>query len=280
MDEWEPDEIVIKKPRPWGKVTIILLFLAACVGGLWFFRARLLSMQPSRLGVIAEHVRSDITGVGDSLDIVVSWQFTGSSRGPQPDSARLEVGLEGADPRVAILPAKQLSDTLRIGAPQAGGTAMGHSCVSGVHGSRLSVESCTPWQFVRPGVQTQPPAKTPRPNTSKKGDTAEKSATNPPPASRKQVVLRLVVRPSGRQVDPDVGGKCAAWQRDNPGKSVWLDVNEKAVPDCMGPNGKPAVAQFCAFAVLEDGRRVKTENSTNNRYCDELYRAWAREQIS
>ena len=64
------------------------------------------------------------------------------------------------------------------------------------------------------------------------------------------------------------------------GKPIWLEVNQTAVPECMGPNGKPAVAQFCAFAVLQDGRRVKTENSTNNRYCDELYRAWAREQIS
>jgi hypothetical protein len=274
MAEWEQDEIIIKRRRPWGKVTVILLLVAACVGGLWFFRARILSMQPLRLGVVAEHVRSDVTGVGDSLDIVVSWHFTDSARGPQPDSARLEVGLEGANPTVAILPAKQLSDTLRIGGPGAGGTAMGHSCVSGVHGSRLSGESCTPWQFVRPGVQTQPPAKTP------KSDSTKKSVTKAPAVSQQQPVLRLVVRPSGRQVDPDVGGKCAAWQRDNPGKPVWLAVNETAVPECMGPNGKPAVAQFCAFAVLQDGRRVKTENSTNNRYCDELYRAWAREQIS
>ena len=129
MSEWVQDEIVIKKPRPWVKMIVILLLIAACVGGLWFLRARILSMQPSRLGVVAEHVRSDITGVGDSLDVVVSWGFTDSARGPQPDSARLEVGLEGADPTVSILPAKQLSDTVRIGGPPVGGTAMGHSCV-------------------------------------------------------------------------------------------------------------------------------------------------------
>lgn len=279
MSEWEQDEIVIKRPRPWGKVTVILLLMAACVGGLWFFRARIMSMQPSRLGVVAEHVRSDVTGVGDSLDIVVSWQFTDSTRGPQPDSARLEVGLEGANPTVVILPAKQLSDTLRLGAPAAGGTAMGHSCVSGVHGSRLSGESCTPWQFVRPSAQAVPPTRTPH-DTARKSDTTKKGVTAVPPVSKNQVVLRIVVRPSGQQVDPDIGGKCAAWQRDNPEKPVWVEVNRKAVPECMGPNGKPAVAQFCAFAVLEDGRRVKTENSTNNRYCEELYRAWAREQIS
>ena len=278
MSEWVQDEIVIKKPRRWVKAIVILLLIAACVAGLWFLRAHILSMQPSRLGVVAEHVRSDVTSVGDSLDVVVSWAFTDSARGPQPDSARLEVGVEGADPRVSILPAKQLSDTVRIGGPPVGGTAMGHSCVSGVHGSRLSLESCTPWQFVRPGVQAPPRVK-PQRDTGKNGDTAKKAAVAPS-VTGQEVVLRLVIRPTGQQVDPDIGGKCAAWQRDNPGKSVWIQVNQTAVPDCMGPNGKPAVAQFCAFAVLEDGRRVKTENSTNNPYCDELYRAWAREAIS
>ena len=48
----------------------------------------------------------------------------------------------------------------------------------------------------------------------------------------------------------------------------------------MGPNGKPTVAQFCAFAVLEDGDRVKTENSTNSPYCETLFQAWVRERIS
>jgi hypothetical protein len=57
-------------------------------------------------------------------------------------------------------------------------------------------------------------------------------------------------------------------------------VNHSAVPECTGPNGKPTVAQFCAFAVLQDGERVKTESSTNSPYCDELYQAWVRERIS
>ena len=29
-------------------------------------------------------------------------------------------------------------------------------------------------------------------------------------------------------------GKCAAWQRSNPSTSVWVAVNEKAVPECTG----------------------------------------------
>ncbi len=89
-----------------------------------------------------------------------------------------------------------------------------------------------------------------------------------------------MIRPSGHQVDPDLGGRCAAWQQGNPERSVWIRVNETAVPECMGPNGKPTVAQFCAFAVLEDGSRVKTENSTNNPYCEELFRVWVRERLS
>ena len=117
------------------------------------------------------------------------------------------------------------------------------------------------------------------PGKTLRGDTTSRKA-GAAASPKNRSVLRLVVRPSGRQVDPDVGGKCAAWQRDNPGRSVWLDVNQTAVPDCMGPNGKPTVAQFCAFAVMEDGERVKTENSTNSPYCEGLYREWVRERIS
>ena len=274
MSEWEPEEIVITKPRPWGKFLLVGLLAVACAGGVWFFRERLMNANPSRPVVVAEQVRSEVTSSGDSLEIVVSWQFTDSAGAPQPDSARLEVGLEGSNPSVVILPARQRSDTLWIGAPPAGETAMGHSCVSGVHGSRLSGESCTPWQFVRPAAGTPP-------STPARGDsTNKKAAARPTPAAKAPTVLRLVVRPSGRQVDPDIDGKCAKWQRGNPGLAVWLRVNETAVPECTGPNGKPTVAQFCAFAVLQDGARVKTENSTNNPYCEELYQAWVRERFT
>ena len=45
-------------------------------------------------------------------------------------------------------------------------------------------------------------------------------------------------------------------------------------------NDKPIVAQFCAFAVLRDGSRAKTANSSNSRYCDELFAEWIRERYS
>ncbi|HEX7335797.1 MAG TPA: hypothetical protein VF252_01210, partial [Gemmatimonadales bacterium] len=79
---------------------------------------------------------------------------------------------------------------------------------------------------------------------------------------------------------PDVTGACARWQQAHPTESVWLEVNRTAVPDCTGPNRKPTVAQFCAFAVLPDGRRAKTANSANNPYCEELFEEWIRERFS
>jgi hypothetical protein len=77
-----------------------------------------------------------------------------------------------------------------------------------------------------------------------------------------------------------VGGRCAAWQQRNPGRTVWIEVNQEAIPECMGPNGKPTVAKFCAFAVLSDGRRVKTANSSNDAYCERLFQAWVRQRVA
>jgi hypothetical protein len=274
MSEWEQDEqeIVIPKRRPLLKLFIVMLLLAAMVVGLWLVLARMKVIAPTVVAD-ARDVHSDVTGVGDSLDVVVSWEFADTAGTPEPDSTRLEVGLEGTDPTVVLLPSRQRSDTLRIGAPPSGSTGKGHSCVSGVYRSRLVGESCTPWEFVRPTAESSP-AKPPR------ADSGVKKPAKPAASGKNRTVLRLVVRPSGRQVDPDIGGKCAAWQRENPGQSVWVTVNETAVADCMGPNGKPTVAQFCAFAVLEDGQRVKTENSINSPYCEVLFQAWVRERIS
>jgi hypothetical protein len=75
---------------------------------------------------------------------------------------------------------------------------------------------------------------------------------------------RIVVQPTGLQVDPDVGGRCAEWQRTHPGESVWITVNRAAIGECTGVNGKPTVAQFCA----------------NNGYCEELFVEWTRERYS
>jgi hypothetical protein len=202
----------------------------------------------------ATDVRSTITSAGDSLQIVVSWDLTLSSAEGQPDSIRVVVVPTGQDSLIAIHPASQFRDTVFIPAPAAGQALSGTSCASALHPSGLVPASiCTPWQFVRPMATAQTNVAAPQ---------------------------RIVIQPSGLQVDPDVDGKCAQWQQAHPGKSVWIYTNRSAVRACMGANGKPTVAQFCAFMVLPDGRKVKTENSANNAYCDELFEEWIRERYS
>jgi hypothetical protein len=227
------------------------------------------------------NVRSDITAEGDSLAVAVHWQSNQTGMPDAGDSVRVEVGLgDGRESRIHVTPGNQESDTLRLKAPAVGETAAGYSCVALVRGARLSRETCTPWQYVRPAAQVPTtPAKptTPSRDSAAKGaEKAAKKAATPGAAS----IARIVVEPSGQQVDPDVGGKCAAYQRKNPGRRVWVDVNREAIPECTGPNGKPTVAQFCAFAVLKDGRRVKTENSANDPYCDRLFQMWSRERVT
>jgi hypothetical protein len=164
------------------------------------------------------------------------------------------------------VPANEHADTLRVPAPSAGQSASGYSCVAAMTRGRLAPENCTPWQFVRPAAGQS------------RADSAPAVAKSRAGAAPK--VSRIVVQPEGIQVDPDVGARCAAWQRQNPERSVWIAVNRQAVPECTGPNGKPTVAQFCAFAVLTDGRRVMTISSRKVAYCDELFRRWSLERTA
>jgi hypothetical protein len=199
----------------------------------------------------AAQVRSAVSEWADSLQVVVSWDLTLAIPAGRAESIRVKVAKEPEnDSLVSIQRADQLADTLYLPAPTPGQTVRGVSCVSAEHAGETPQESCTPWQYVTPIA------------------TAGVAATH------------IVIQPRGLQVDPDVGGKCAEWQRKHPHESVWIVVNRAAVQACTGPNLKPTVAQFCAFAVLPDGRRVKTANSTNNSYCDELFEEWTRERIS
>lgn len=202
----------------------------------------------------ATEVRSAISQRADSLEVVVSWYLTLSDTTGQPDSIRIRV--QSDQPRDSLMgmqSASQLADTLVLAAPPAGETVTGISCVMAFHPGQLLEESCTPWRYVRPLASDE-----------RSGTAAE----------------RIVVQPEGLQVDPDVTGACARWQQAHPSESVWVEVNRTAVPDCTGPNRKPTVAQFCAFAVLPDGRRAKTANSANNPYCEELFEEWIRERFS
>jgi hypothetical protein len=253
------------------RLVIPLLFLLAAGVAVWYFLIRPPESTSPRRVVEATDVRSDIVQEGDSLRVVVDWRLA-MPRGPElAESARVEVGVnDGAISQVSTVPATEYSDTLRVPAPQPGQTASGYSCVAPMTRGRLTPESCTPWQFVRPGAGTttadSAPAGTGRSQRAAKAATAR--------------VSRIVVQPDGVQVDPDVGARCAVWQRQNPGRSVWVTVNQEAVRECTGPNGKPTVAQFCAFAELADGKRVKTLSSEKVEYCDDLFRAWSRQRIS
>ena len=276
MARWAPPEeqvVEAPKPRRWPLVVLLLAILGVAGAGLWMLWRQL--RPQTRAGAMAEatDVRSDVSVSGDSLQIVVSWRLVESPSAERPDSVRLEAGLgDGRMSTAEVVPSDQRTDTLTLPAPMPGATASGYSCAATVHGQRLARESCTPWQFVRPSAQLPPKP-------------AEPESTRPAPkrksaAAPAATVVRVVLEPEGQQVDPDVGGRCAAWQRRNPGRQVWIEVNQEAIPECMGPNGKPTVAKFCAFAVMSDGRRVKTENSSNDPYCERLFQAWVRERVA
>jgi hypothetical protein len=227
--------------------SLTIIIAALMVEG--FLRHRPQHLLPSLSH--ATEVRSAISEVADSLQVVVSWDLTLSDSAGHPDSVRVKV--VPAQPQhavVAVQASSQLSDTVYLAAPARGQTLSGVSCAAAEHPGVPPEESCTPWQYVRP---------------------------NATPTS---AINQIVIKPSGLQVDPDIGGRCAEWQRTHPDRSVWIAVNRAAVPECTGPNRKPTVAQFCAFAVLPDGKRVKTANSSNNSYCEELFVEWSRELYS
>ena len=202
----------------------------------------------------ATDVASVISPTADSLQVVVSWDLTLSAPEGRPDSVRIKVApAQGNDSLIAMQPATVFADTAYLPAPVPGQTLTGSSCVVALHRVEPLTEMCTPWQYVHPAAIAQASVAAPE---------------------------RIVIQPSGLQVDPDVGGRCAEWQRTHPGESVWIAVNRAAVWQCTGVNGKPTVAQFCAFMVLSDGRKVKTANSANSTYCEELFVEWTRERNS
>jgi hypothetical protein len=245
-------------PRPPNvRNWVVYVGLGLLVGGLML--SGFLLDQPETLPLPplaqATDVRSTIWESPDSMQIEVAWDLTLSEPEGLPDSIRVRVIRDPADTTTMTHHGSGLSDTAYLPASKPGQTVKGFSCVAAQHGAELPLEEvCTPWQYVRP--------------------VASASAGTGP------VVRQIVVQPNGLQVDPDVDGRCAEWQRTHPPDSVWIEVNLTAVPECTGPNNKPIVAQFCAFAVLPDGRRAKTTNSSNSRYCDELFAEWIRERYS
>ncbi len=265
-------DVEVIRPPLWRRLLPPLALLAILAAGVGYFAMHSRIMRTPDVVAKATDVRSQVSRRGDSLEVEVGWQLKTDVDEVVPESLRVEVGLsDNEQVAVSTTPVDRHLDTLRISSPEPGQTASGYSCVSGVHRGRITKESCTPWQFVLPSAEQVP--RTPR-------DSAAHPGAKRPVAQEAEKVLRVVVQPSGLQVDPDTDGRCAAWQRSNPSRSVWVEVNEKAVAECTGPNGKPTVAQFCAFAIMEDGRRLKTANSTDNPYCDRLFKDWSAERVS
>ena len=266
---YEPEVIDIepKKTPLWKRLLPPLVVLLIVAGTVLVVGSKLRSSLAEPTLPVTENVRSDILPEGDSLAVAVQWSMEAASMAGVPESVRVEVGLGDGDvAQFSTVPSQAQTDTAVVPAPAPGQTATGYSCVAAVRHGRLGREKCTPWQFVRPAVEVTDSAAKP-----------QTGARTPGPASG---VRRVVVQPEGVQVDPDVNGRCARWQRDNPGSSVWIETNRTAVPECTGPNGKPTVAQFCAFAVLGDGRKVTTRASRGIPYCERLFEAWGKERIS
>jgi hypothetical protein len=279
MPRWEPPtEQVIEQPKPkrWPFVVLLLAVLGVAIGGLWMIYRRQHTALRREALPTAMNVRSELTTAEDSLQVIVSWEIDQRSVVRRVDSVRVEVGLgDGRQSQTSVSSSDQRTDTLRLPAPAAGQTASGYSCVATVEAAQLSRETCTPWQYVRPTAELQPPA----PDSASPSDSGRPNRRQSAKAVE-PTVAHIVIQPEGQQVDPDVGGKCSSWQRRHPQLSVWVDVNREAVPDCTGPNGKPTVAKFCAFAVLTDGRRVKTATSSNDTYCERLFQLWIRERVA
>jgi hypothetical protein len=249
------------------RLVVPFLFLIAGAVVVWYFFLR--PKKPPAQPVEAADVRSTILQDDDSLRVAVDWRLLMPRGREVAESTRVEVGVnDGQVAQVSTVPADRHSDTLWVPAPAPGETATGYACVTPMTRGRLTRESCTPWQFVRPAAGRT------------RADSAPAPGKKPRTATTAASVSRIEVQPSGIQVDLDVNGRCAAWQRRNPGRSVWVTVNEKAVAECTGPNGKPTVAQFCAFAVLKDGRRVMTLSSEKVDYCGELFRRWREERTA
>lgn len=264
MRRHEPEVIDIdaKKPARWKWFLPPIVGLLILAGAIFVVGGKLRGLRQPKLPS-TEDVRSDILPEGDSLAVAVQWHLEAAAEVGMAESVRVEVGLGDGDvAQFSTVSGQETVDTAIVPAPAPGQTATGYSCVAAVRHGRLGREKCTPWQFVRPSGEA---ADSGKPILGARGAPQ---------------VRRIVVQPEGVQVDPDMEGRCAQWQREHPGRSVWVETNRTAIPDCTGPNGKPTVAQFCAFAVLADGRKVATKASEGVPYCQRLFAEWGRERIS
>lgn len=190
-----------------------------------------------------------------AVAVTYGYKAAAAPAGGAIDSAKVEVSLYGdATPRYVRMdvPANG-TDTARVTVASYG-TIRGWARVTpfrrGIPGAASAM---TPWQIVRPDAA--PPA--------------YDSVTATP------VNLSIEIRPQALQVDPDIDGTCQAWHILNPGSDPWIAVNQRAVPECMGPNDAPRLAQFCAFACDSAG----CQHTTNLASARGLGRTFCEQQL-
>src|ERR687895_1940424 len=127
-----------------------LLLLALMVEGFLRDRPPQLPLPPL---AYATEVRSALSEVADSLQVVVSWDLTLAEPTGRPDSIRIRVVPEQQQRTfVAVQASTQLADTLYLPAPPPGQTLTGLSCATAEHPGAPPEESCTPWQYIRPAA--------------------------------------------------------------------------------------------------------------------------------
>ena len=188
------------------RLVVPFLFLIAGAVVVWYYFLR--PKKPPAQPVEAADVRSTILQDEDSLRVAVNWRLLMPRGREVAESTRVEVGVnDGEVAQVSTVPADRRSDTLWVPAPAPGETASGYSCVTPMTRGRLTRESCTPWQFVRPAAGRTQADSAPAPSAKDRKPRTSTTVAN---------VSRIEVQPSGIQVDLDVNGRCAACPRRRP----------------------------------------------------------------
>ena len=266
-------DVQVVRPPLWRRLLPPLVLLAILAAGVLYFALHSRIMRTPHAVAKATNVRSHVSRYGDSLEVEVGWRLKTDMDEVVPESVRVEVGLsDNEQVAVSTTPVDRHLDTLRLSSPEPGQTASGYSCVSGIHRGRITKESCTPWQFVLPSAEQVPERRATRRRTpaSRSGRSARKG---------RKCSASWCSRPDCRSIRTPTGAAPPGSGTIPPARCGSRSTRRPS-PTASGPNGKPTVAQFCAFAIMQDGRRLKSANSTDNPYCDRLFKDWSAERVS
>ena len=243
-----------------GPVLVVLAAIALIPAAYWLLRPR------PKPPVLAEagQVQSAVTQEGDSLQVVVRWRALRSIGRRPVDSLRVEVRVDsmGAPAsRVRLHPASGVR--IRCTCPR-------HCRARRPTDCRASRRSITRWSRARPVRHGGTCVRTPvyrrrRPA----GARARRTDRRGPAGADRHSAERIAGGPRYRRA---VRGMAAA-ASDGAG---WIEVNRVAVPPCTGPNNRPTVAQFCAFAELAEAGGSKPRTRPTIRTATSSFGQWER----